>query len=1042
MNYAELHCLSNFTFLRGASHPEELVQRAAELGYQALAITDECSLSGVVCAHREITEHALPLKLIIGSEFRDDSGVYVLIATDRQAYAELSQLITRARRAAPKGEYCFDPASLLDLTDCLLLWQPSSSGFEAWHKALTNAFTGRLWLLAERTLDEHDAQTFLPIQQWAKTSGLPVVAAGNVHMHLPQRQKLQDCLTSIRLNRPVTDIREHLFCNAERHLRSDRKLKRLYPSDWLAETLRIAERCQFSLDELSYLYPTDSVPSGHTPAGYLRKLVEQGQSIRFPDGTPEAIQATIDKELALIALKKYEHYFVTLYDIVQFARRQNILCQGRGSAANSVVCYCLFLTEVNPQEVQLLFERFISEERHEPPDIDIDFESQRREEVMQYIYQRYGRDRAALAATVIRYRPRSALRDVAKSLGLSSSEQEQLVSKYAGRYLGKEWMDHVLPADGPALTRTLRELTTSLLGFPRHLSQHVGGFVIAEGALADLVPLENASMADRTVIQWDKEDLETLGLMKVDILSLGMMTAIRRSLNHLGMQISDVPREDPATYKMLQKADSVGVFQVESRAQMNMLPRLKPACYYDLVVQVSIVRPGPIHGDMVHPYLKRRNGQEAPDYPLEGLRPILERTHGVPLFQEQVIAFAMVAADFTAAEADQLRRSMASWRKKGHMHRLQTRLRDNMLKNGFDDAYIQRIQRQLEGFGEYGFPESHAASFALLVYLTAWLKCHHPGVFLAALLNSQPMGFYSPSQLINDARHHQVVIHPVDVNHSHWDHEALDDGSVRLGFRLVKGFNREAAERLEQQRPKARAGSADNPSTYNQNDESGYLDGHKNGYESIQQCVTLARLTRQERNALASANAFGPLSEHRYHARWQVAEPQADAHQPDLLQPLEDPTAPSLLALLEAPNEVDNLLEDYQSLGATLGRHPMEVLRDQGMLGASVTAAGLHQCRHGEECFVSGVVTCRQRPGTAAGVTFLTLEDETGCTNVVVWLNTAKRQLDVLLHARLLQVYGKVEQDPESGITHLIAYRLLDLSGSLERLNVQSHDFN
>ena len=1054
--YSELHCISNFSFLRGASHPEELVQQAAELQYRALAITDECSLAGVVCAHREIKEHSLSLQLIIGSEFLDKSGLYVVLVTDRRAYAELSSLITHCRRQAEKGDYVFTPSDLFKLNHCLLLWQPHFS-FKSeppermqpsFIQNLVRHFQQRIWLLAERTLDEYDDQCYTRIAQWGEVLNLPIVASSNVYMHHPSRQSLQDCLSAIRLNQPVSDIRSQLFANAERHLRSLKKLRHLYPEAWLKQSNEIADLCTFNLDEIAYLYPTDSVPTGKNAKDYLRELVVQGQAQRFPSGTPDTIQATIDKELALIASKQYEHYFITLYDIVQFARSQNIMCQGRGSAANSVVCYCLFLTEVNPQEVQLLFERFISEERHEPPDIDIDFESQRREEVIQYIYTKYGRDRAALAATVIRYRPRSALRDVAKALGINSAEQDRIVARYAGRYHGKEWIEHVYPAtDNTPLTNRLRSLTQEILGFPRHLSQHVGGFVIAEGCLHELVPLENASMADRTVIQWDKEDLETLGLMKVDILSLGMMTAIRRSLNHLGMQISDVPREDPATYKMLQKADSVGVFQVESRAQMNMLPRLKPACYYDLVVQVSIVRPGPIHGDMVHPYLKRRNGQEAPDYPLEGLRSILERTHGVPLFQEQVIAFAMVAADFTAAEADQLRRSMASWRKKGHMHRLQTRLRDNMLKNGFDDAYIQRIQRQLEGFGEYGFPESHAASFALLVYLTAWLKCHHPGVFLAALLNSQPMGFYSPSQLINDARHHQVVIHPVDVNHSHWDHEALDDGSVRLGFRLVKGFNREAAERLEQHRPKASADNtdnhnADNRSANHQRKESGYEDGHNGGYESIQQCVTLARLNRQERNALASANAFGPLSEHRYHARWQVAEPQADTRQPDLLQSLEDPTAPSLLALLEAPNEVDNLLEDYQSLGATLGRHPMEVLRDQGMLGASVTAEGLHQCRHGEECFVSGVVTCRQRPGTAAGVTFLTLEDETGCTNVVVWLNTAKRQLDVLLHARLLQVYGKVEQDPESGITHLIAYRLLDLSGSLEKLNVQSHDFH
>lgn len=1014
--YSELHCLSNFTFLRGASHPEELVQRATALGYNALALTDECSVAGVVCAHREISEQKLPLKLIIGSEFRHASGLYVLLAPSRQAYGELCQLITRCRRSASKGEYQFEPHWLAGLQECLLLWQPEPEQTDAWWPVLDDGFASsqRLWLLAERTLDEYDQSNYEAIRATARRLHIPVVAASNVHMHHPDRQTLQDCLTAIRLNRPVTQLRAQLFANAERHLRSVRKLERLYPQTWIRETQRIADLCHFSLEEIAYQYPTDSVPDGRHASDYLRELVSAGEAIRFPDGTPDSIRNTIDKELRLIAQKGYEHYFITLYDIVGFARSRDILCQGRGSAANSVVCYCLFLTEVNPQEVQLLFERFISAERHEPPDIDIDFESQRREEVIQHIYQRYGRDRAALAATVIRYRPRSALRDVARALGLNSSEQEQIVSRYAGRYQGKDWLDHVCPRDGTGLQQQLRQLTQDILGFPRHLSQHVGGFVIASGNLTCLVPVENAAMNERTVIQWDKDDLETLGLMKVDILGLGMMTAIRRSLNHLGLTMADIPRGDAATYKMLQQADSVGVFQVESRAQMNMLPRLRPRCYYDLVVQVAIVRPGPIHGDMVHPYLKRRNGEEAADYPMPELKPILERTYGVPLFQEQVIAFAMVAADFSAAEADQLRRSMASWRRKGHMHQLQQRLQENMRKNGFSDDYIERIQRQLEGFGEYGFPESHAASFALLVYVTSWLKCHHPGVFLAALLNSQPMGFYSPAQLINDARHHGVSVLPVHVNHSTWEHQCQSDGSVRLGLRLVKGLSREAAGLLHAQRP-------------------------PNGYDSVRQCVREASLNRREREALASANAFDGLTRHRYEARWQVAEPGA-GYGPQLAL-LTDEEQPSPWPL-EAPGEIDNLLEDYASLGMTLGRHPLEILREQGLLGDSVTAAGLRQLSHGEECYISGIVTCRQRPGTASGVTFVTLEDETGCANIVVWLATAQRQLQTLTQARLLQVYGKAEQDPDSGITHLIAYRLLDLSGTLERLQVQSHDFH
>ncbi|WP_276682489.1 error-prone DNA polymerase [Thalassolituus oleivorans] len=1006
--YAELHCLSNFSFLRGASHPEELVQRANELNYEALAITDECSVAGVVCAHREIKEHQLNIKLIVGSEFNYQQECYVLLAPHRQGYAELCQFITRCRRAAVKGSYDFKPEWLLDLKHCLLLWRGPSLNEKS---LLMQHFNGRLWLLAERLLDEHDDVNFDRILQLAAEYKLPVTCANHVHMHSTERHALQDCLTAIRHNTAINDIAQHLFSNAERHLRSPKKLQHLYSSALLNSTLDIANRCQFSLDEIAYQYPEDGVPKGQNASDYLRDLVEKGQKIRFPNGSKKAIQETIEKELKLIKSKGYEHYFITLYDVVQFARSQDILCQGRGSAANSIVCYCLFLTEVNPEEVQLLFERFISEERHEPPDIDIDFESQRREEVIQYIYRTYGRERAALTATVIRYKPRSALRDVGKSLGLNKIQLEHVMARYAGRYHSSSWLDAVFPLSetNPHQAR-FRSLIEQLLTFPRHLSQHVGGFVIANGLLGDLVPIENASMPDRTVIQWDKEDLETLGLMKVDILSLGMMTAIRRSLQALNITMSDIPREDPATYAMLQRADSVGVFQVESRAQMNMLPRLKPRTYYDLVIQVSIVRPGPIHGDMVHPYLKRRNGEEVPDYPMAALKPILERTYGVPLFQEQVIAFAMVAANFSAAEADQLRRSMASWRKKGHMHILQQRLRTNMLKNGFSEEYIARIQRQLEGFGEYGFPESHAASFALLVYITAWLKCHHPAIYLAALLNSQPMGFYSPAQLIEDARHHSVTIEAVDINHSNWDHSA-NHNAVRLGLRLVKGLQRDSALRLCEQRPIG-------------------------GYKSIQECMRAANLNKHELEALASANAFGDLAEHRYHARWQVAEPQ----QGDLLR--NDLSEDSGVWPLSAPNEVADLLEDYHSMGVTLGRHPIEILREQGHLGSSITALGLRQLNHGDECFVSGLVTCRQRLGTAAGVTFVTLEDETGCTNVVVWLRTAQQQLQTLLNARIMQVYGHVEKDSNSGVTHLMAYRLLDLSSALKQLEIKSHDFH
>jgi len=1040
--YAELHCVSNFSFLRGASHPEELVRQAVMLGYQALAITDECSLAGVVRAwqglkdlHQEAEQKpeafsALKdFRLLIGSEFHSTDHLFILLVTNKAAYSELCRLITACRRAAEKGKYHFDPEKLMTLQHCLLLWQPKAGFYSAGvNKDLTDHlkehFSGRLWLLAERMLDGDDDWRFKQIRHYANEQHIPLTCGSQVHVHSTGRQPLQDCLTAIRLNQTIEECRPHLFANNERHLRSHKKLQHLYDEKLLASTTEIADRCHFTLDEIRYLYPTDTLPAGKEAGQYLRELTEAGAQKRFPDGISDDIKNTINKELKLIKEKQYEHYFLTIHDIVQYARSQNILCQGRGSAANSIVCYCLGITEVNPKEVSLLFERFISSGRYEPPDIDVDFESQRREEVIQYIYQKYGRDRAALAATVISYRPKSALRDVGRALGLDMLALEPVLANFGFRYKKNNWLDELVQrraADAIKLQQ-LKQLVGEILRFPRHLSQHVGGFIIAREKLTDLVPVENAAMDDRTVIQWDKEDLETLGLMKVDILSLGMLSAIRRCLAQLNMTLADIPRDDAATYAMLQKADSIGVFQVESRAQMNMLPRLKPENYYDLVIEVSIVRPGPIHGDMVHPYLRRRKGEEEPDYPMDDLKPILKRTLGIPLFQEQVIAFAMVAADFTAEEADLLRRSMASWRKKGHMQRLQQRLEENMLKNGFSLDYIQRLQRQLMGFGEYGFPESHAASFALLVYASSWLKCHHPAVFCAALLNSQPMGFYSPAQLINDARQHGVEVLPVNVEHSDWEHKAdSGDGAqknppqLRLGLKLIRGLSQDTAERLVA----ARANFS---------------------FTDVQDCRLRAQLTNRESNLLASASAFGELSANRYQARWAVSEPL----QQDLLTAaVSSPDWYSdSLAALNTPGETDNMLEDFSTLGLTLGRHPVEILRSEGLLGNSLTAADLIQKKHNDEGFVCGLVTCRQRPGTSAGVTFVTLEDETGSINLVVWLSTAEKQLKVLTGASILQAYGRIEKDSDSGITHVIAYRLLDMSDLLETLNTRSRNFH
>ncbi|MDX1514816.1 MAG: error-prone DNA polymerase, partial [Gammaproteobacteria bacterium] len=801
--YAELHCLSNFSFLRGASHPEELVLTAAKLGYAAVALTDECSLAGVVRAHEAARTGGIPL--IIGAEFRLAEGFkLVLLATDRGSYARLSALITKGRRAADKGGYRLTLADLdRGLEGCLALLVPERRvGNSQPFIELAERFPGRAWIAFERHLGAGDAGMFHALEKLGRRAGVPLVSAGDVHMHVRDRQPLQDTLTAIRLGCPVTQAGFKLYPNAERRLRRRAELARLYPPALLEETLAVAERCRFSLDELRYEYPREIVPEGLTPSTYLRRLAEDGLRRRFPDGVPDRVRDLIERELALIAELRYEAYFLTVYDVVRFARDRDILCQGRGSAANSAVCYCLGITEVDPARMEMLFERFISRERNEPPDIDVDFEHERREEVIQYIYQKYGRERAALAATVITYQPRSAVRDVGKALGLDLAQVDRLAKTLAWwdgkRVLGERFAESGLDPSAPVMKK-LAALVGTLVGFPRHLSQHTGGFVIARDALSDLVPVENAAMPERTVIQWDKDDLDTLGLLKVDVLGLGMLTAIRKSLELVGachgkpVSMVEVPAEDPAVYEMIGHADTVGVFQIESRAQMAMLPRMRPACFYDLVIEVAIVRPGPIQGGMVHPYLRRRQGLEPVSYPSEAVRGVLERTLGVPIFQEQAMQLAIVAAGFTPGEADQLRRAMAAWRRRGGLGPFEARLIDGMRERGYPEEFARQIFRQIEGFGDYGFPESHSASFALLVYVSAWLKRHHPAAFCCALLNSQPMGFYAPAQLVGDARRHGVEVRPVDVNASRWDC-TLERGAggapaVRLGFRMIKGLS-------------------------------------------------------------------------------------------------------------------------------------------------------------------------------------------------------------------------------------------------------------
>ena len=1033
--YAELHCCSNFSFLRGASHPEELVEQALALGYSALAITDEASLAGVVRAHRAAS--ARGLQLIVGAEFRLGSEPgkdlrLVLLAQNRAGYGNLSALITLARRRSLKGEYRLyrgdfeNPGDFAcssgALPDCLALWIPGSGASAEDGRWLATRFPARAWLAVELHSGPDDTTRLAMLLELATASGLPAVATGDVHMHQRARRPLQDTLTAIRLKSTLFAAGHALFANGERHLRSRLRLARLYPPELLAETLAIAARCDFSLAELRYEYPDEVVPDGQTAAAFLRNEVEKGLRRRYPGTPAPEVRQRIEHELELIGELAYEPYFLTVYDIVNFARSRNILCQGRGSAANSAVCYCLGITEVDPARSSLLFERFISRERAEPPDIDVDFEHQRREEVIQYLYSKYGRERAALAATVISYRTRGALRDVGRALGFGTAQIDALTTSL-GWWDKREQLPARLRSVGldPSAPRVAKWLllADALRGFPRHLSQHVGGFVISRGPLARLVPVENAAMPERTVIQWDKDDLDALGLLKVDVLALGMLSAIHRALDLVGTRLQDVPPEDPAVYDMVCAADTVGVFQIESRAQMAMLPRLGPRNFYDLVIEVALVRPGPIQGDMVHPYLRRRHGQEA----IEPMRPeiaaVLGRTCGVPIFQEQVMQLAVVAGGFTPGEADQLRRAMAAWRRKGGLEPFEEKLIKGMRQRGHDQAFAQRIFAQIRGFGEYGFPESHAASFALLVYVSAWLKRHHPAAFLCALLNSQPMGFYSPSQLLQDARRHGVELRPVTVNDSAWEAglepprpagtAASVPPAVRLGLSSIAGLPQAAAERLlaaRRQRP---------PS-------------------SVADLATRARLTHRDLALLAAAGALASLAGHRRQAAWAAADA---AVQLDLLA-----IAPAAEAVVElaTASEAEEMIADYVATGFTLGRHPLTLLRSRLAAQRFISASQLQNATDRQLARAAGIVTCRQRPGTASGIVFVTLEDETGLANIVVHARLVEQQRHALLGARLLGVLGQVQREGE--VVHLVAKRLVDLSSLLGRLPTASRNFH
>ena len=1018
--FAELHAISNYTFLRGASHPEELVRTAFALGYEAIAITDECSLAGVVKAHLAARE--LSIKLIIGAEFRLQDGIQlVLLAPTRKAYGQLSELVSLGRRRSPKGEYALALEDFRNsVDDCLALWVPNLADIAkqvATGESILRLLP-HLWIALELFLEHDDLDKTAHALTLSSRLGLPVVASNGAVLHVPERKPLQDVLTAIRLKEPVHALGTRLDANRERCLKPLSKLAALYGREMLAETMNLADRCTFSLSELRYEYPRELVPERLTPAAHLRQLTEAGARERWPEGVPRHAAELIEKELALIAELGYEYFFLTVYDIVRFARGRGILCQGRGSAANSTVCFCLQITELDPTRSHLLFERFVSKERNEPPDIDVDFEHERREEVIQYIYQRYGRDRAALAATLITYRPRSAIRDVGKALGLSADFTGLLAKSIAWWDSREDMMQRFQAAGADPTSYVVKQfawLVREIQGFPRHLSQHVGGFVISAGPLAQLVPVENAAMPERTIIQWDKDDLEALGLLKVDVLGLGMLTAIRKTLSLLGgsLRMADIPQDDPATYAMLQRADSVGVFQVESRAQMSMLPRFKPANFYDLVVEIAIVRPGPIQGDMVHPYLRRRSGLEAVSYSNDAVRKVLERTLGIPIFQEQVIELAMVAAGFSAGEADQLRRAMAAWKRRGGLEPFEKKLVDGMLARGHDRQFAERIFNQIKGFGEYGFPESHAASFALLAYVSAWLKCHRPTAFYCGILNSLPMGFYSPSQLIQDAVAHGVECLPADVQESGWDYRlaatssrGIDKASetppaLRLGLRQIKGLGEEAGHRIEASQP----------------------------FRDIDDLHRRAALDDHDMTCLARAGALEALSGHRYQAHWDAA----GVDHPSALAKAAQAATPYRTAVaLEGPAEGEEMLADYRYLGLTLGPHPMALLRGDPEFRRCRTAKELQGFCQGQFIQVAGIVTCRQRPGTATGVMFMTLEDETGNSNIVVWNSVLKRFRAELLGSRLVAVKGIVER--EGIVIHIVAGQVRNLSHKLTGL--------
>jgi error-prone DNA polymerase len=1031
MRYAELHCKTNFSFLEGASHPSELVEQAAALGYHALAVTDRNSLAGVVRAHGAAKD--LGLKLLIGAEVSlEDAPPLALLAPDRPAYANLCRLITRGRRSASKGECRLTLEDAAEfgsgLIACVVPPAEEDSFDPSALDACRDAFGDRCHLLCELLYGPRDAARLDWLRSLSRRSGVPLAAAGDVHYHAPERMRLQHVLTAVRLGISIRQAGESLFANAQRHLRPLEEVRRAYARapDAVERTVEIADRCSFSLEELRYDYPRELAPPGRTPIEHLKRLTWEGAAERYPEGVPDKVRRLLEHELSLIEELRYEAYFLTVHDLVRFARGRNILCQGRGSAANSAVCYCLGITSVDPDRMDVLFERFLSRERNEAPDIDVDFEHERREEVLQYLYEKYGRDRAGLTATVITYRARSAIRDVGKALGLSLDQTDALAKQTEGRGddedLAARFRTGGLDPESK-LGRDLLELVRGILGFPRHLSQHVGGMVVSESPLCELVPIENAAMPGRTVIQWDKDDLDELGILKVDCLCLGMLTAVRKCFDlierHGGGRwtLATIPPEDPETYAMIRRADTVGVFQIESRAQMSMLPRLKPACWYDLVIEVAIVRPGPIQGGMVHPYLRRRSGEAPVEYPNDAIRAVLEKTLGVPIFQEQAMRLAMVAAGFTPGEADQLRRAMGAWRRPGVIERFRRRLLEGMRAQGLGEEFAESVYRQIRGFGEYGFPESHAASFALLVYASAWLKRRHPAAYTAALLNSQPLGFYAPAQLVRDARDHGVEVRPADVNASEWDCTLEPSGgggehpwALRLGLRMISGLSQRDAEAL------VRARTAP--------------------YRSVQDAAARARLGRGALERLARADAFASLGLSRRAALWQARGAATSVPAGSLLADLADDEPP---APLPAMSEQAEVFADYAAQGLSLRNHPVAFHRRALDALGVAPARALQEMEHLQPVRVAGLVLLRQRPATARGVTFVTLEDETGVANLVIHPRTWERFHRVARRSNAWIASGRVERAGE--VVHVVVRTLEDMTDRLQSVRLRSRDF-